>query len=84
MMLTSSATNTVGELLKRLNGSISGTCSAIYHAPEASGDKFEVAHNYKVADSFRDMDRVYVTATATKGAAGKAVNSAKEQTPSVK
>ena len=82
LMFTSSAQNTVGELLKKLNGSISGTCQTIYHAPEASGEKFEVAHAYKVKDSFRDMDRVYVT--ATNSGASKAVGTVVKQTPSVK
>jgi|TARA_B110000285_G_C15026373_1_gene564382 hypothetical protein len=82
-MLTASTQSTVGELLKKLNGSISGTCQTIYHAPEASGEKFEIAHDYKVQDSFRDMDKVYVTATAA-GGARRAADTAVKQTPSVK
>jgi|TARA_B110001450_G_C17603622_1_gene474074 hypothetical protein len=83
LMLTSSTQSTVAELLKKLNGSISGTCQAIYHATEGSGEKFEVAHAYKVKDSFRDMDRVHVTATAA-GGARQAVGTVVKQTPSVK
>ena len=82
LMFTSSTQNTVGELLKKLNGSISGTCQTIYHTAEASGEKFEIPHAYKVIDSFRDMDRVYVI--AKNSGASKVVDVVVKQNPSVK
>ena len=83
LMLTSSTQSTVADLLKKLSGSIPGTCQAIYHAAEGSGERFEVATAYKVKDSFRDMEKVYVTATAA-GGARQAVDVAVKRAPSVK
>ena len=62
IMLATTGSSTVSNVLTRLNGSIDSEyrCSNLYMKKD--DQKFQVSHSNKVKDYFEDNDRVYVQA----------------------